>query len=186
MNERPRPGSLRELFFAFTWLAMQGFGGVLTVVQHELVERKRWLTREEFIEDFAVAQVLPGPIGVNMAMMLGGRHFGLPGALAAMAGTMALPLLLIVLLALIYAQFAEQPQVIGALRGMGAVTAGLIFSNAFKLLPSLRRNPLGVPVCAVLGGLTFAAVAIWRWPLVFVLPLLGTLACVLAYRKLRP
>ena len=40
-TERPRPGSLRELFWAFTWLALQGFGGVLAVVQRELVERRR-------------------------------------------------------------------------------------------------------------------------------------------------
>ena len=40
------PRTLRELFFALNWLALQGFGGVLAVVQLELVERKRWLTRE--------------------------------------------------------------------------------------------------------------------------------------------
>ncbi|MBS1132854.1 MAG: chrA, partial [Proteobacteria bacterium] len=50
-----RPHSLGDLFLTLTWLALQGFGGVLAVVQHELVERKRWLTREEFIEEWAVA-----------------------------------------------------------------------------------------------------------------------------------
>ena len=54
-TDHPQPRSLRELFFAFTWLALQGFGGVLAVVQRELVERKRWLTREEFVEEWAVA-----------------------------------------------------------------------------------------------------------------------------------
>ena len=78
--DRPRPRSLSDLFFSFTWLALQGFGGVLAVVQYELVERKRWLTPEEFVEDWAVAQVLPGPNVVNIAMMIGSRYFGLAGA----------------------------------------------------------------------------------------------------------
>ncbi|WP_196933700.1 chromate transporter, partial [Pseudacidovorax intermedius] len=75
-----RPESLADLFLSFTILALQGFGGVLAVVQRELVERKRWLTKEQFIEDWAVAQVLPGPNVINLALMLGDRHFGLRGA----------------------------------------------------------------------------------------------------------
>ncbi|MDV7394962.1 chromate transporter, partial [Arthrospira platensis SPKY1] len=55
------PRNKADLFWSFTWLALQGFGGVIAVVQRELVERKRWLSREQFIEDWAVAQVLPGP-----------------------------------------------------------------------------------------------------------------------------
>ena len=51
MDERPQPKSLTDLFLSFSWLAMQGFGGVLGVVQHELVEKKRWLSKEEFIEE---------------------------------------------------------------------------------------------------------------------------------------
>ena len=82
----PRPASLADLFFSFTWLALQGFGGVLAVVQREIVERKRWLTPEEFVEDWAVAQIMPGPNVMNLSMMIGSRYFGLRGALAALAG----------------------------------------------------------------------------------------------------
>ena len=80
------PRSRADLFWSFSWLALQGFGGVLAVVQRELVERKRWLTREQFVEDWAVAQIMPGPNVVNLSMMIGDRHFGLSGALAALAG----------------------------------------------------------------------------------------------------
>ena len=45
------PASVRALFWAFTWLALQGFGGVMAVVQRELVERRRWLTHEQFAQD---------------------------------------------------------------------------------------------------------------------------------------
>lgn len=56
---QPRPRNPGDLFWSFTWLALQGFGGVLAVVQRELVEKKRWLTNEEFVEDWAVAQIDP-------------------------------------------------------------------------------------------------------------------------------
>ena len=89
-------------------LALQGFGGVLAVVQRELVERKGWLTQDEFIEDWAVAQIMPGPNVVNLSMMIGGRYFGLAGAMAALAGMLAVPLVLILLLALLHAAVRRQ------------------------------------------------------------------------------
>jgi chromate transporter len=81
--DRPRPQSITDLFVSFTVLALQGFGGVLAVVQREFVEKKRWMTNEEFIEDWAVAQVMPGPNVINLALIIGGRYFGLMGAMAA-------------------------------------------------------------------------------------------------------
>src|SRR4051812_20247646 len=121
----PRPQSLSDFFVSFTLLALQGFGGVLAVVQRELVERKRWLTQEEFVEDWAVAQIMPGPNVVNLSLMIGGRYFGLPGAIAALGGLLALPLVLVLALAVLHDRFADSPQVAGALHGMAAVSAGL-------------------------------------------------------------
>jgi len=181
-----RPSSPRDLFLSFTWLALQGFGGVLAVVQRELVEKKRWLTREEFVEDWAVAQIMPGPNVVNLAIMLGDRHFGWRGAMAALAGILALPLVLVLMLALAYSQMAGHPAVAGALRGMGAVAAGLILATGLKLIPALKANPLGPVLCAALGAACFAAIAWLRWPLLPVLLGLGGLACWLAYRRLGP
>src|SRR3954468_17388547 len=120
-TERSQPRSLTDLFVSFTLLALQGFGGVLAVVQRELVERKRWMTREEFVEEWAVAQIMPGPNVVNLSLMIGSRYFGLRGALAALAGMLSAPLVVVLLLGFAYAQFAGNPQLAGALRGMGAV-----------------------------------------------------------------
>ena len=94
VTDRPRPQSPADLYWSFTWLALQGFGGVLAVVQREIVEKKRWLTPEEFVEDWAVAQTMPGPNVINLAIMIGDRHFGLRGALAALVGVMAAPMLI--------------------------------------------------------------------------------------------
>jgi chromate transporter len=185
-EDHPQPQSLTDLFVSFTWLALQGFGGVLAVVQRELVEKKRWMTREEFIEDWAVAQIMPGPNVVNLSMMIGARSFGLKGALAALAGMLTVPLILVLLLALVYARFADYPGVAGALRGMGAVAAGLIAATGLKLFAALLKNVLGLRICIAFGVLCFIAIALLRWPLAYVLLGLGSVACVLAYQKLKP
>ena len=92
-----------------TWLALQGFGGVLTVVQRELVEKKRWMTREEFVEEWAVAQIMPGPNVVNLSLMIGARYFGFKGAMAALAGMLTAPLVIVLLLALVVPRPRSSP-----------------------------------------------------------------------------
>ena len=114
-EDHPRPASLTDLFVSFTLLALQGFGGVLAVVQREMVEHKRWLTQEEFIEDWAVAQVMPGPNVVNLSLMIGDRYFGLRGAMTALAGILTVPLLLVLCLAVLHSHYANHPGVAGAL-----------------------------------------------------------------------
>ena len=180
----PRPASLRALVWSFTWLALQGFGGVLAIVQRELVERRRWLTREEFVEDWAVAQVLPGPNVVNLSLMLGDRFFGLRGALVAMAGILTFPLLGVLLLATLYASVQTLPVAQGALRGMGAVAAGLITATGIKLIPALKQNVVGTLVSIGSIAITIIAIAWLRLPLAWVLLGLGGLTCAWAFRQL--
>lgn len=184
--DHPQPESPRDLFWSFTWLALQGFGGVLAVVQRELVEKKRWLTADEFLEDWAVAQVLPGPNVINMALMIGDRYFGLRGALAGVAGMLSVPLGVILVLAVLYAHFAGLAQVAGALRGMGAVAAGLIAATGIKLVPQLRRHPLGFGVCLAGVVLVFAAIAIAHIALGWVLLVIGGAYCVATWFRIQP
>jgi chromate transporter len=180
------PASLRELFLAFNRLALQGFGGVLPVAQRELVERRRWLTKDEFVEMLAVSQVLPGPNVVNLALMFGDRSFGTRGALAALAGMLLAPLVVVLALTVLYVQFDRYPMVTGALRGMGAVAAGLILSTGLKLLVTLRRNVMGLPIGLGLAALTVLGTAWLRLPLVWVVLGLGAIAIAIAWKRLRP
>jgi chromate transporter len=185
-DQRPlaRPESPKDLFVAFTLLALQGFGGVLAVAQRVLCDDRRWLTREQFVEILAIGQILPGPNVCNVALMIGDRFFGWRGAFAALAGMMAVPLAIVLVVTTVYAQYALHPAVAGALKGMGAVAAGLIAGTALKLASALRLSPMGAPVCAVLAALAFVAVALLRWPLVWVVIGLGTLGCAVAWRRL--
>lgn len=186
LEPRQDPKSLTDLFVSFSVLALQGFGGVLAVAQREIVERKRWMTNEEFLEEWSVAQIMPGPNIINLCIVFGSRHFGLPGALASLAGMMVAPLILLLILALVYAQYVSHPGVVGALRGMGAVAAGMVIAGGIKLMQGLRKNAMGLMVCTVVGILCFVAIALMHWPLIYVLLGLGIPACTYVYRRLAP
>lgn len=181
--EPARPASAADLFFTFNRLALQGFGGVLAVAQRELVERKGWLTRQEFVEMLALSQVLPGPNIVNLGLMFGDRYFGLRGAIAAVGGMLVVPLVIVMALTLAYAEFSRLAVVAGALRGMGAVAAGLVMSTAFKLIATLGTNRLGRPLAGAFAIVTFVTIAWLRWPLVWVIAGFGTLAVAIAYLR---
>ena len=176
-RDRAGPRSLAELYWAFTLLALQGFGGVLAVVQRELVERRRWMTQEEFVEDWGVAQILPGPNVVNMTVMFGDRHFGWRGSATAFAGVLTVPSLVVLSMAIAFENVADTVAGQGALRGLGAVVAGLITATGLKLMPALRSAPIGHRQALGVMVLTFAVVGVLRLPLVWVLAGVGSSAC---------
>ena len=178
----PRPESLCELFVAFTLLALQGFGGVLAVSRRVLCDEKRWLSPAQFVEVLSVGHVLPGPNVCNLALIVGERFFGWRGAFTALAGMMVVPLAIVLALTVLYAKFALEPAVAGALRGMGAVTAGLIMGGGLSLVRSLEGNALRMPRCILVVVATFIAVALLGWPVWTSLGI-GALACVLAWHR---
>ncbi len=157
---------------------------MLAVIQREMVERKRWLTQEEFLEDWAVAQIMPGPNVVNLSLMVGGRYFGLRGALAALAGMLAVPLVIVLVLGVLYTRFGDNPQMAGALRGMAAVSAGMIAATGVKLATALAKHPLPLWLTLSITVLGVLMVAVLRWPLLYILLGLGGIGCLLTYRKL--
>ena len=173
-----RPTSVTDLFLTFTGLALHGFGGVLPWAQRALVERRRWLTQEEFVELLAFGQLFPGPNIVNVSLMVGDRFFGWRGAVAALSGMLLFPSMLVLGLGLFYAHFADHPLVRRALDGMSAAAAGLIIAMALRMAFSLRAHwPwLGFGVAA------FTLVGLLRWPLALTLAVLAPVAIALAWR----
>jgi len=180
-----QPASCKELFHVFNRLSLQGFGGVLPIAQRELVERERWLSRAQFVELLSLAQVLPGPNVINLSLIFGDRHFGARGAIAALGGMLALPTLIVLAAAALYAGFANHEWVAGALRGMGAVAAGLVIATAIKLLSTLKANPMGRAVSLGFAALTLALIAGWRLPMVWVVPGLGAIAVAVVWGRLK-
>ncbi|WP_395699342.1 chromate transporter [Aquabacterium sp.] len=181
-----KPASPLEIFRVFNRLALQGFGGVLPIAHRELVEREQWLSPQGFVELLALGQVLPGPNIINLALIFGDRHFGLRGAFAAIGGLLLAPTAIVLGLSLLYRQFADQPLVVAALRGMGVVAAGLVIATAVKLTRTLDGNPLGRPLGYAFGAATLLMVGVLRWPMVYVVLGLGSVGMALAWWRLRP
>jgi chromate transporter len=178
------PSGPLALFGAFTRLALQGFGGVLPVAQHELVERLGWLTKAQFLELLSLAQVLPGPNIVNLSLMFGFRHFGWRGAAASLLGLVAVPTLIVMALVALYGRFNTLAPVAGALRGMAAVAAGLVLATGLKLLPSLKKGPLGwLPGLGVMA-LALLLILGLHWPLPAVLGSVGAASVLWAWKRL--
>ena len=178
------PDSKWDLFWSFTRLALQGFGGVLTVVQRELVENKKWLTYEEFVEDWSIAQVLPGPNVINLGLMFGERHFGLAGAFVAVAGLLCVPCILVLTLVLCFGSISDNPLARDPLRGMNAVVAGMVVATGLKLIPALKKNPIGTTFALLWVAVTVLSVAVLKLPLVGVLFVIGGISTAWAWRQM--
>ena len=178
-----------SLFAHFLMLSMMSLGGAISTtseMQRYLVEGQGWLTPAQFGDSVALAQSSPGPNVCNLALMIGQRHFGLAGAMSALAGLLAAPLVVVLALALVYARFADVPQVQGALRGMAAVAAGLVAATGLKMSAALGKNVLPLIVCVLIAAVAFVLLAWVRVPLAAVVLGLGGLGCVLAWRRLTP
>lgn len=177
--ERP---SLSELFRAFVAVALSGFGGALPWARRMIVERKRWMTTEEFNEAFALSQFLPGPNVVNFSVVFGARFGGAAGAAAAFAGLMGPPLVLVVGLAFLYDRFGDIETIGRILSGISAAAAGLLIAVTAKMAaPLFAKRWDWAPPVAILA---FAGVALMRWPLPYVFAVLAPLSIALAWLKL--
>ena len=180
MPASPHPGNPTpaELFFEFARLTLHSFGGALFWSRRMLVERRRWLTEQEFVETLALAQLLPGANGINLAVMVGYRFAGLRGAMAAMGGFVGAPLAIIIAIGVAYQQFGTVPEVKQALHGMSSVAVALLIATAFKLTGVLGRR--WRPWLFV--ALTFAGVGVMRWNLLIVIAALAPFAIAFAWK----
>jgi chromate transporter len=130
-----------------------------------LVEERRWLNDEEFTDVLSLCQLLPGPNIVNIAVCVGARYHGARGALAAFAGLMAAPFVIVLALGALYTQYGHLPAVSALFRGVSAAAAGLVVAMGLKMAASRRLRS----AMALFAVATFAGIALVRLPLVVVL-----------------
>jgi chromate transporter len=173
----PRVTSL-DLFFAFTRITLVSFGGVLFWCRRLIVERRQWLTEQEFVELVALAQLMPGVNGINLAVMIGYRFCRWAGAAASLAGFLTAPFFVVMGIGMLYQRYGDLPVVQQALAGMAAVAVGLLLATAAKMATVLKRRPRAW----FFAVLTFAGVGAMRWPLLAVLAALAPWAIVLAWK----
>ena len=170
-----------QLFTGFLSIGLQGFGGVLPWARRMLVDQRRWLGEREFIEILSLSQFLPGPNIVNLAVIVGSRYRGPLGAVVALSGLMLMPFLIVIALAALYSHFETFAAVRGATTGVSAAATGLIIATALRMGGPLRERRWQIAIAVV----TFAAMALARMSLVWVLAVLAPVSIALAWRKRR-
>jgi chromate transporter len=172
------PRTLTELFTGFLAIGARSFGGVLPWAYRTMVEERRWLTQADFAETIGLCQFLPGPNIGNASIVLGKRWFGVSGAVVAFLGLMVLPFVCVMLLGMLYLEWASNPTVRAIVTGVGATGAGLFIGTALKLGRALVRKPAALLLVAG----CFLTVGVGRWPLLIVMPLAAALGIFFARR----
>jgi chromate transporter len=161
------PPGLIALFVAFAKMSLAGFGGVLVFARRAIVEQHRWMTAEEFNETFALCHFLPGPNIVNLSVVFGSRFRGAAGAATAFAGLVGPPVVVVTILAALYARFGEVDALRRILAGVSCAAVGLLIAVVFRMMTPLvrKRDLVGLVVLAAV----FIAIGLLRLPLPAVL-----------------
>ena len=161
------PPGLIALFVAFAQVSLAGFGGVLVFARRAIVDRHRWMTADEFNETYALCHFLPGPNVVNLSVVFGSRFRGIPGSLAAFTGLLGPPVLIVTILAALYARYGEVDALRRILAGVSCAAVGLLISAVFRMATPLvkRRDLIGLAMLAAV----FVAIGLARLPLQAVL-----------------
>lgn len=173
-----------ELFLTMFKIGAVTIGGgyaMLPLIEHEVVERKKWVPAADMVDIFAVAQSLPGVIAINSAVCIGYRVNGIAGSLSAMLGVVLPSFLIISALALPLAHMRDNPRVARGLGGVRAAVTALVLMAAIRLGSAVLRTPAA-------GGaalLSCTAIVVFDvHPLAVIVAALGTgLACALMQRR---
>jgi chromate transporter len=161
------PPGLSALFVAFAKISLAGFGGVLVWARRGIVDQHRWMTADEFNETYALCHFLPGPNVVNLSVVFGSRFRGIPGSTAAFAGLLGPPVVIVTILAALYARYGEIDALRRILAGVSCAAVGLLLSAVCRMMmPLIRRRDL---VALVLLAAVFVAIGLLRLPLPAVL-----------------
>jgi chromate transporter len=161
------PPGLVALFAAFARMSLAGFGGVLVFARRAIVDQHRWMTAEEFNETFALCHFLPGPNIVNLSMVFGARLGGIAGGVAAFAGLLLPPMLIMTVLAALYAHFGELEILRRGLAGVSCAAVGLMIAVVLRMMMPLfkARDAVGLSLMAAV----FVGIGVMRLPLQAVL-----------------
>jgi chromate transporter len=174
---------LCDIATSYLRISLSSFGGGLSAwAQMVVVDQRKWLTDEEFLSALALCRILPGPNQVNLAIYVGSRLRGLAGVLAALAGLIAIPFFIVLLMGIAYFQYQYLTGVQSALKGMAAVAVGMTLGMGLKL--ALRYAFTAWTVLVMVAA--FVTIGIFRWPLIPVLAVLIPVSVGLAWVRATP
>ncbi len=177
----PAPSSL-QILSTFTVIGLSSLGGGLSGwLLRELVERRRWITQEEFFSGLALAQAFPGVNVVNLSIWIGYRLRGSLGALAGAGGVVVPPAFVAIGVVTVFDQLIRFPIVGAFLAGAAAAAIGLSLSMSIRATRAIGRRLLPLAMMAA----TVFALFVMRWPLLPVILILMPVSIGLAFLQLR-
>lgn len=138
-----------ELFLRFFKIGLFTFGGgyaMISIIEDNCVERKKWITHEEMMDVTVIAESTPGPIAINCATFVGYRRGGFPGALAATFGVVLPSFVIIYLISMFLDNFLEIQIIANAFRGIKIAVGILILNAAVNMLKKMKKTKLSVSV----------------------------------------
>jgi chromate transporter len=174
---RPEHVSCLNLLSGFLMIGMIGFGGIANALFHVVVDKKKWLTAEEYTMTFGLAQILPGAAPINTSIMIADRFQGVPGIVCAISGLLCVPLVSLILLALVYDHFSDLPDVHYGTVASVAAAAGLSLGTALKASLRVLHNVPKIMIAVV----SFVAIGIFRVPMIPAMIVLMVVALSLDY-----
>lgn len=157
--EEPARATLWQIFVSFTKVGAVLFGGgyaMLPLLEREVVERRGWCAYAEMSDYYAMAQLVPGVVAVNTSMLIGHRLRDFWGTVAATAGVVLVPFLVILAYAVAVDRFSETKLLADAMSGLRPAVAGLMLGVAFRMFDRSRRTRLGLVVAVAVPFLTLA------------------------------
>lgn len=144
-----------QLFYTYLKIGTFTLGGgyaMLPLIQREVVERKKWIDEEEFLNMIALAQAAPGLIAVNSAIFIGWRIGGWRGVCGAVLGAVLPSFLIILVIAMVFSEWKELPAVEAAFKGIRPAVVALIAAPLFKMAKAAKISWLTalIPIAAAL------------------------------------
>ena len=146
--------ALTEVARTFLKIGAIGFGGpaIIGLMQHEVQETRRWLSRQQFVEALGIVNLLPGPVAAQLAIFVGHAKAGAAGGVIAGLAFMLPGLIVITALAAAYGTFGGQPLLRSALSGAGAVALGIFAAAVYRLGVAALKQRLQVLICICAGA----------------------------------
>lgn len=131
-----RTGSIFEIFITFLKLGCFSFGGgyaMVSLIEHKVVEEKKWIEKEAIIDVFAVAGSLPGAIALNSSAFVGYFIAGIPGAIAALVGNLIPSTTIVLIISILFSHVSDSQIVQSIFNGIRPAVIGLISYAAYKI-----------------------------------------------------
>ena len=148
---------LIDLYFVFLKIGGFTLGGglaMIPIIQHEMVDVKKWVTESEMTDFITVSQSTPGVVGINVSTAVGQRVAGFKGALAATLGMITPSVVIIILVSMMFDAFLAQPQIQYAFQGVRAAVVALVLLAVYRFAKSSLKSWPQV----IIAGLSFAAI----------------------------